>query len=178
MFDTNEPAYYLTKCISVLSEVQWRSQPDFWLCYANISVFMDRENNQSLKKLIMIMISNMHSMTKLSGWLPHCLERFFPIVHISSRSVKNYGMESCCFSLLLLKLATTQYLIKFDNLTFSAIFVYMSCPRLSDPASFSSLLTYALRKGVSVASGAKSGRLVNWFLKWNQRTPFQLVYFS
>ena len=24
---------------------QWRSQPDFWSCYANISVFIDRENN-------------------------------------------------------------------------------------------------------------------------------------
>jgi hypothetical protein len=35
-------------------------------------VFIVRENNQFLKKWIMIMIWNLHSMTKLSGWLRHC----------------------------------------------------------------------------------------------------------
>ncbi len=29
---------------------QWRSQPDLWSRYAKSSVFMDRENNQFLKK--------------------------------------------------------------------------------------------------------------------------------
>jgi hypothetical protein len=34
-------------------------------------VFIDCENNQFLKKLIMIIILNLHSRTKLSGWLRH-----------------------------------------------------------------------------------------------------------
>ena len=32
------------------------ASPTIWSCYANISVFIDRENNPFLKKLIMIMI--------------------------------------------------------------------------------------------------------------------------
>jgi hypothetical protein len=47
------------------------ASPTVWSCYANISVFIDRKNNQFLKKWIMIMIYNLHSMTKLSGWLRH-----------------------------------------------------------------------------------------------------------
>ncbi len=34
-----------------LAPEQWRSQPDFWSCYPNISVFMDRENNQFCKEM-------------------------------------------------------------------------------------------------------------------------------
>jgi hypothetical protein len=49
------------------------ASPTIWSCYANISVFIDRENNRFLKKWIMIMIWYLHSMTKLSGWLHHCL---------------------------------------------------------------------------------------------------------
>ena len=41
----------------------------FWSCNANFSVFIDRIRNQFLKKRLMIMILNLHSMTKLSGWL-------------------------------------------------------------------------------------------------------------
>ena len=47
------------------------ASPTIWSCYANISVFIDRENNRFLKKWIM-MIWYLHSMTKLSGWLHHC----------------------------------------------------------------------------------------------------------
>ena len=39
--------------------------------YANIFVFIDCENNPFLKKLIMIIILNLHRGTKLSGWLCH-----------------------------------------------------------------------------------------------------------
>ena len=39
------------------------ASPTIWSCYANISVFIDRENNSFLKKWIMV--------TKFSGWLRH-----------------------------------------------------------------------------------------------------------
>ena len=43
--------------------------------YANIFVFIDCENNQFLKKWIMIIIWNLHSGTKSSGWL-RCWSRY------------------------------------------------------------------------------------------------------
>ena len=46
------------------------ASPTIWSCYGNISVLIKRENNQFLKKWIMIW--NLHSMTKLSGWPRHC----------------------------------------------------------------------------------------------------------
>ena len=48
------------------------ASPTILSCYANILVFTDYKNNQFLKKRIMIMIWNLHSMTKSSGWLRHC----------------------------------------------------------------------------------------------------------
>ena len=52
---------------------QKRSQPDnlVMLC-KYFRVHIDREHNQFLKKWIMVMIFNLHSMTKLSGCLCHC----------------------------------------------------------------------------------------------------------
>jgi hypothetical protein len=58
------------KQVAKLWVYQWR---DIWWCYANISVFIDREINRFLKKWIMTMIWYLHSMTKLSGWLRHLL---------------------------------------------------------------------------------------------------------
>ena len=48
------------------------ASPTIWSCYANFSVFIDCENNPFLQKWIMIMILNLHSMTKLSGWIRYC----------------------------------------------------------------------------------------------------------
>ena len=63
--------------MSVLQQIITRSpsgeaSPTIWSCYANIFVFTDCKDNQFLKKWIMIMIWNLHSMTKSSGWLRHC----------------------------------------------------------------------------------------------------------
>ena len=51
------------------------ASPTNWSCYANISVFIDRirnQLNQFLKKMNNDNDLNLHSMTKLSGWLRHC----------------------------------------------------------------------------------------------------------
>jgi hypothetical protein len=57
--------------------------PMIWSCFGNIFVFIHRENNQFLKKSRMIMIWNLHGMTKLSGWLRHWMYHK-PRIHIFS----------------------------------------------------------------------------------------------
>jgi hypothetical protein len=53
--------FLLTEVVEV-SSTHWSSRssgeasPTIWSCYANISVFIDCENNQFLKKWIMIII--------------------------------------------------------------------------------------------------------------------------
>ena len=47
------------------------ASPTIWSCYANFSVFIDRIRNQFLKEMNNDNDLNLHSMTKLSGWLRH-----------------------------------------------------------------------------------------------------------
>ena len=45
-----------TALLDCTNECSGEASPTIWSCYANISMFIDRENNPFLKKLIMIMI--------------------------------------------------------------------------------------------------------------------------
>jgi hypothetical protein len=47
-------------------------QPDDLVPLCKCFVFIDCEKNRFLKKLIMMIILNLHSGAKLSGWLRHC----------------------------------------------------------------------------------------------------------
>ena len=51
-----------------LNGPQWQRQPDNLVL---LLVFIDCENNEFLKKWIMMINQNWHSRTKWSGWLPH-----------------------------------------------------------------------------------------------------------
>ena len=56
---------------------QWRSQPDFESCCANISVFKYCENNEFLKKWIMLSLEICNCMTKNQAALPLCAVPIF-----------------------------------------------------------------------------------------------------
>ena len=56
---------------------QWRSQPDDLVPLCKYSQLTDCESNQFLKKWIMVILWNLHSGTKSSGWLRYC-----PQVHL------------------------------------------------------------------------------------------------
>ena len=57
----------LNKSINASGE----ASPTFGHANANYSVFIDRIRNQFLKKTNNDTDLNLHSMTKLSGWLPY-----------------------------------------------------------------------------------------------------------
>jgi hypothetical protein len=80
--------YYWRLLLTLATDsLEWRhitissgvASPKIWSCYANIPVFIDRENKRFLKKWIMIMMWYLHSMTKLSGWLRHWLSDMFSL---------------------------------------------------------------------------------------------------
>lgn len=61
------------KRMDVLVYTQWQSQPDRLFVLWKYFVFTDRQNNQFLRKWMMITLLNLHSMTKMSGGLHYCI---------------------------------------------------------------------------------------------------------
>ena len=49
-FPRSQSISIFTRSQSISNQYNWRSQPDFQSCYANISTFKDRKNNELLKK--------------------------------------------------------------------------------------------------------------------------------
>ena len=57
-----------------VTQNQWLSQPEDLVPLCKYLQFIDYENTQFLKKWIMIILWNLHSGTKSSGWLRHCTQ--------------------------------------------------------------------------------------------------------
>jgi hypothetical protein len=68
-FTRVKPLFFRGLNSKYLSPASSVAGPTIYSRYVNIFVFTDYENNQFLKKWIMIIILNLDSETKLSGWL-------------------------------------------------------------------------------------------------------------
>ena len=77
---------------------QQRSQPDDLGSLCKYLQFTDCENNQFLKKWIMIILWILHSGTKLSGWLRHRAELQYHVIKIKQTYNNNYKKSYTTYS--------------------------------------------------------------------------------